>query len=160
MEDSFSLFDYLKYVSSQRRWLVVAVGVAAAGALAISMLLPARYTATARLIIEPPAGSDSRSPQVVTPQYMESLRTFESLATSDSLFERAMERFGLRKESPGRTVEAWKSSALRAALIRNTKVLEIAVTLPDARKAHRMARSQIGRPRGPVGDMCVLFLDG
>jgi len=140
MEDSFSLFDYLRYLGGHKRWIALAVGVAASVALVISLLLPSRYTATARLIIEPPAGSDARTPQVVTPQYLESLRTFESLATSDSLFARAIQRFGLREESPGRTVESWKKSALRSALIRNTRVLEVAVTLSDARKAHGMAR--------------------
>lgn len=139
MADSFNLFEYLRYLNNQRRWLVAAVGVAAAVALVISLMLAPRYTATTRLIIEPPAGTEARVPQVVTPQYLESLRTFESLATSDSLFERAMERFGLRKESPGRAVESWKKSTLRSGLIRNTRVLEIAITLPDARKAHGMA---------------------
>lgn len=140
MQDSFSLSEYFRYLNSKWRWIGASAVVAGTVALVISLVLPSQYTATARLIVEPPAGADARTPQVVTPQYLESLRTYESLATSDSLFERAIKHFDLRRLKPGRSIESWKRSTLRAGFVRNTKVLEIAVTLPDASMAQRMAR--------------------
>ena len=39
----------------------------------ISLLMPREYTATARVVIEPPAGTDSRAAITVSPVYLESL---------------------------------------------------------------------------------------
>jgi uncharacterized protein involved in exopolysaccharide biosynthesis len=95
-----------------------------------------QYTATARLVIDPPAGADLRAAMAVSPIYLESLKTYEHLADSDSLFQKAAQRFGL----VGHPIEALKRRVLQVQLVRNTRVLEISVTLPEAKKAQALAR--------------------
>jgi len=75
----------------------------------------------------------------VSPIYFESLRTYEHFAASDSLFVTALDRFHLRADLGGPPIEALKKRVLRVEMIRNTRILEIAATLPDARKAHELA---------------------
>jgi uncharacterized protein involved in exopolysaccharide biosynthesis len=72
----------------------------------------------------------------VSPIYLESLKTYERLADSDSLFQKAAQRFGL----VGHPIEALKRRVLQVQLVRNTRVLEISVTLPEAKKAQALAR--------------------
>ena len=124
------------------RWRLVAASCATAVALAgaVSLLLPREYTATARIVIEPPAGSDPRSAMAVSPIYLESLRTYEQFAASDSLFQKAAERFQLRTLMGARPIEVLKRSALKVGVVRNTRILEIAATLPDAAKAQALAQ--------------------
>jgi capsular polysaccharide biosynthesis protein len=83
---------------------------------------------------------DPRAAIGVSPIYLESLRTYEHFASSDSLFDRALQKFDLRKSDPGRSIEGWKNRVLRVEIPRTTKILEVRVTLPDAAKAHAMAR--------------------
>src|SRR5215471_8534016 len=96
MDDTFDRFEYIDYL--RRRWRVAAVACAAAVilALGVSLLLPKRYTATASIVIEPPTGNDMRASMAVSPVYLESLKTYETFASSDSLFARAVERFHLQ----------------------------------------------------------------
>src|SRR6185503_10965988 len=68
--------------------------------------------------------------------YLESLRTYEQFASGDSLFQRAVEKFGLRAGP----IESQKRRVLKVSLIRNTRILEISATLPDARKAQALAQ--------------------
>ncbi|MCW5977806.1 MAG: hypothetical protein KIT09_06995 [Bryobacteraceae bacterium] len=136
----FDAADYLLYI--RRRWAVVAVACGAAGALALiaSLLMPNRYTATASVLIEPPAGTDPRAFTAVSPVYLESLRTYERLASSDSLFLRALEKFHMFDPSGGRPVEVLKRRILSVSKVRDTKVLEIGVTLRDPKEAQAMAQ--------------------
>jgi capsular polysaccharide transport system permease protein len=140
MQESFDVYNYAGFL--RERWRFIAIACIIAGVLSVAMTLitPKRYTAVARLVIEPPAGSDARTPQIVSPQYLELLKTYEHFATSDTLFRRAVDHFGLRSERPGRPIEQWKRAVLKAGLVRNTKVLEIAVTLEDPKKAQAMAQ--------------------
>lgn len=131
--------EYAAFLRGKWRVVVIACAVAAVLAAAVSLLLPVRYTATARIFIEPPAGSDVRASVAVSPIYLESLKTFEYFAASDSLFREALEHFGLRKSDPERTIESWKKSVLEVSIPRNTRILEISVTLPDPKTAQRMA---------------------
>src|SRR6185369_16992578 len=107
------------------RWRVVAIACAVSVTLAlvVSLLLPKKYTAIARIVIEPPAGNDPRSATAVSPIYLESLRSYELFATSDSLFLQAVQRFGLRQNSE--PIDKLKKSVLKAELPKNLKVLEI-----------------------------------
>jgi capsular polysaccharide biosynthesis protein len=136
MTESFDAFRYISYMRSRWLWIACSAGVASILALIISLLLPNRYTAAARLVIEPPAGTDLRAAMAVSPIYLESLKTYEQFASSDSVFEKAVERFGLG----GAPVETLKRRVLKVQIIRNTRILEIAVTLPDPKKAQAMAR--------------------
>lgn len=136
MAESFDAFRYVRYMRQRARWIAASCGIAVALALAVSMTLPRQYTATARIVIEPPAGTDLRSAVAVSPIYLESLRTYEHFATSDSLFEKALDQFGLRSARP---IESLKKRILKVEIVRNTRILEISATLPDARKAQALA---------------------
>ncbi len=136
MAESFDAFRYMSYLRSRWRWLAASCGTAAAIALLVSLLLPRQYTAIARIVIEPPAGTDLRAAVAVSPIYLESLRTYEQFASGDSLFQKAVEKFGLRAGP----IESQKKRVLKVALLRNTRILEISATLPDPRKAQELAQ--------------------
>ena len=129
----------LRYVEHlRRRWRVIAAacGVAVSLALFVALLTPARYTATARIMIEPPAGSDSRIAVAVSPIYLESLKSYELVASGDRLFLDAVEHFKLQHPKP---LDAFKRSVLKVSMPRNTKILEIAITLHDPVQAQALA---------------------
>ena len=136
----FEALEYLLYL--RRRWWIVALACLTAGVLTLllSFLLPTRYTSTATILIEPAAGADPRALTAISPIYLESLKTFESVATSGTLFERALSKFKLRPEGGGESIEAIKARSLKVSKLRDTKILEISVTLPDARQAQAMAQ--------------------
>ena len=136
MDDSFDAIRYIGYLRSRWRWIAGSAGIAAGVALVVSLLLPRQYTATARIVIEPPAGMDARSSITVSPIYLESLKTYEEFASADSLFQQAMTKLGLR----GHPVESVKRRVLKVQIVRNTRILEIAATLPDPVKAQVLAK--------------------
>ncbi len=137
MAESFDAFRYVRYMRSRGLWIAGSCGVAVVLALAVSLMLPREYTAVARIVIEPPAGTDLRSAMAVSPIYLESLRTYEHFATGDSLFQKAVDRFGLHS---GRPIESLKKRILKVEIIRNTRIMEISATLPDAHKAQELAQ--------------------
>jgi uncharacterized protein involved in exopolysaccharide biosynthesis len=102
--------------------------------------MPRQYTATARIVIDPPGGSDPRGAMSVSPIYLESLKTYEEFASSDSLFLKALDRFQLRAEAGSLPVESLKKRVLKAVLVRNTRILDISATLPVPRKAQELAQ--------------------
>jgi uncharacterized protein involved in exopolysaccharide biosynthesis len=121
------------------RWRVVALtcGISVALTIAVTLLLPQKYTAVSQILIEPPAGSDPRSSTAVSPIYLESLRSYELFASSDSLFLQAVQKFGLRQGSE--PIDKLKKSALKTEMPRNLKILEVQATLPDPKTAHALA---------------------
>ena len=121
------------------RWRLAAAACAAAAvaALGASLLATSRYTATCRILVDPPAGSDPRVSTAVSPIYLESLRTYEAFAASDDLFLQASKKFGLRRDAT--PIEKLKRRTLKVEVLRNTKLLEISATLPDAAKAHELS---------------------
>ncbi len=131
---------YITYLGS--RWRFIGLSCAAALVIATVMSIAERreYTATARVLIEPPAGADPRAAMEVSPVYLESLKTFEQLAASDSLFQKAGGRFQLQSLTGVKAIESLKKRVLRVGLVRNTRILEIAATLPDAAKAQALAQ--------------------
>jgi capsular polysaccharide biosynthesis protein len=139
MGDSFDAFHYIGYMRARRWWIAASCATACVLALAISAAMPREYTATARILIEPPAGSDLRSAMAISPIYLESLKTYEHFATSDSLFRKALDNFGLHG-SGARPIESLKRRILRVEIVRSTRIMEISATLPDARKAQAMAQ--------------------
>jgi uncharacterized protein involved in exopolysaccharide biosynthesis len=140
MPDGSEGFRYIRYLGARYRFIVVSVVVACLLAAGLTLLQRPKYTATARILIEPPAGTDLRAAMAVSPIYLESLRTYEQFATSDTLFRTAIDVFHLRDRLGSKPIEALKRQILRTELIRNTKVLEIRATLPDARDAHALAQ--------------------
>lgn len=148
MQDSFDAYRYIEFLRTRWRFIALVCGVAIVLTLAVSLLLPQRFTATASIMIEAPATNDSRTGAAVviqspttalTPIYLESLKGYEQFASSDSLFVRAIERFHLQQNgSP--SVESLKRSVLKVAKLRDTKVLQISATLPDPKQAHEFAQ--------------------
>jgi uncharacterized protein involved in exopolysaccharide biosynthesis len=130
------LLDYF-----QSRWRFVALACASAVLLTgvVSLLLPKRYTATASLVIEPPAGMDPRSATALSPVYLESLKTYENLVASDSLFQQAVDRLGVRGRYASASIESMKRGVLRVSKPVNTRVIEIDVTLDNPRDAQQLA---------------------
>jgi polysaccharide biosynthesis transport protein len=135
MAETLDAFRYISYVRS--RWRVVAGSavIAVAIALIVSFAMTRQYTATARIVIEPPAGTDVRAAVAVSPIYLESLRTYEQFASGDSLFQTAVAKFGLHSGP----IESQKKRVLKVSLLRNTRILEISATLPDPRRAQALA---------------------
>ena len=136
MSEPFDAYRYIGYLRARWRWIAASAALAVALAVAASLIMTPQYTATARLVIEPPAGADLRAAMAVSPIYLESLKTYEQFASSDSLFQKAVQRFGLE----GRPIESLKRHVLQVQLVRNTRIMEISATLPDPKKAQALAR--------------------
>ena len=136
----FEALEYVLYL--RRRWIFVAVSCATAGILTLlgSLLMTTRYTSSATILIEPAAGADPRALTAISPIYLESLKTFETVATSGTLFERALEKFKLRPQGGSESIESIKARVLKVSKLRDTKILEINVTLPDAKQAQAVAQ--------------------
>jgi uncharacterized protein involved in exopolysaccharide biosynthesis len=124
-------FDYIDYLRAHWRLIVTASVSAIVISFSVSLLLPKRYTATASIVIEPPAGNDVRTATAVSPVYLESLRTYERFAASDTLFAGAVERFHLSSGENARSIESLKQQVLKVTKVRDTKILEISATLPE-----------------------------
>jgi uncharacterized protein involved in exopolysaccharide biosynthesis len=136
MSEPFDAFRYIGYLRARLSWIASSVGVAGLLAIIVSLILPKQYTATARLVVEPPAGTDLRAAMAVSPIYLESLKTYEHFAASDSLFQKAVEHFKL----DGAAIETLKRRVLKVQIVRNTRILEISATLPEAKKAQALAQ--------------------
>ncbi|MBZ5726892.1 MAG: hypothetical protein LAP87_18085 [Acidobacteriia bacterium] len=140
MPEPFDAFRFLSHMRSRWRWIAASAAVAVAIALAVSLAQPRLYTATARIVIDPPAGMDPRSVISPSPVYLESLKTYEQFAQNDDAFRKAVDQLALRTLLGHGPVESLKKRALKAGLVRNTRILEIDATLPDPRKAQALAR--------------------
>src|SRR5713226_6603088 len=106
------LLPALDHVRARWRIVAGACAVAVSLALGVSLILTKEYTATSRIVIDPPAGIDPRSSTAISPIYLESLRSYELFASSDGLFLQAVQRFHLRQGS--QPIERLKKSVLRA----------------------------------------------
>jgi capsular polysaccharide biosynthesis protein len=137
MADSFDLQAYLAHLRRRWRFLLILLIAALSSSIALSLMQAKRYTARVSLLIEPPVTSDPRAAMAVSPIYLESLRTYEHFASSDSLFAEAAKKFDLR--SGRRPLEDLKRAVLHVSIPKNTKILEIQATLPDPAKAHALA---------------------
>jgi uncharacterized protein involved in exopolysaccharide biosynthesis len=133
----FDALDYLAHLRARWRIPAATVALAVVTAAAICWILPKQYTARATLVIEPP-GVDPRAAISLSPVYLESLKSYETFAASDSLFAKALEKFQFDRR--GATFESLKGRVLRVEKLKDTKLLEIAVTLPDPRKAQAMVQ--------------------
>jgi uncharacterized protein involved in exopolysaccharide biosynthesis len=136
MPESFEMLHYLVHLRLRWRVIAVACGTAVAIALIVALFTPAQYTATARVMIEPPAGSDPRGATAVSPIYLESLKSYELLASGDRLFQDALDHFNLPRT---KSLNSLKRSVLKVSIARNTKVLEISATVGEPTQAQALA---------------------
>jgi len=137
------MFDTLEFASYVRkRWMAIAIacGVALGLTLCVSLLLPKSYTATASLLIQAPGGNDPRASTAVSPVYLESLKSYESFASSDTLFVRAVDALHVRDGNGGASIESLKKRVLKVSKASNTAIIEISATLGDPRKAQAVAK--------------------
>lgn len=139
MHDSFDVFEYIDFLRARWKFPAIACGLAILAALVTGFLLPRRYTSTATILIDPPAGGDPRIATAVSTVYLESLKTYELLATNDQLFLRAATKFHLR-DSDGAPIESLKRKVLKVDKLRDTRALQISVTLPDPGTAQAVAQ--------------------
>lgn len=139
MPDSFDILEYIDFLCARWKFLALACGFAIVTALLTGVLLPKRYTATATVLIDPPAGGDPRVAAAVSTVYLESLKTYELLATNDPLFVRAVAQFHLRGQGAS-PIESLKRRVLKVDKLRDTRALQISVTLPDPSAAQAVAQ--------------------
>ncbi|MGH9558492.1 MAG: Wzz/FepE/Etk N-terminal domain-containing protein, partial [Bryobacteraceae bacterium] len=137
VEESFNAYEYLGFLRRRAKFILAICLGASALALGVSLLLPNEYTATARVAIDPPPG-DPRASVSVSPVYFESLKAYQLLASGDSLFSSAAEKFHLRDRV--RPIEALKRKVLKVTLVPETRVLEIAATLRNPGQAQALAQ--------------------
>lgn len=137
MPEPLNVGEYLGYL--RRRWRFCAAAAASAFILSLgfSLLLPKQYTATASILIDAP-GADPRTSTAVSSIYLESLKTYEHFAESDTIFLQALEKFRLRDEYPAAAADSLKRRVLRVTLPRDTKILQVSATLRDPRKAQAL----------------------
>jgi len=140
IDGEFDALDFAGYVRD--RWWVVAIacGVAVGLAFAVSEALPRKYTATASILIRPPGGSDPRAATAVSPVYLESLKAYESFASSDTLFAHAIDAVHARDGNSGVSIESLKHRVLKVSKPGSTAMLVIGATLGDPNKAQALAR--------------------
>ncbi len=150
MSESFDAYRYISYLRSRWRWIAGSAALAVGLAAAVSLLMTPQYTATARIVIDPPAGADLRSAMAVSPIYLESLKTYEHFAESDSLFQKAVQKFGLH----GGSIESLKRRVLQVQLVRNTRIARDLGNAAGCRKGARAGRFSggiHGRDESDVG---------
>jgi capsular polysaccharide biosynthesis protein len=139
IDGEFDALDFVGYVRDH--WLVVTIacGVAVGLAFGVSKVLPRKYTATASILIRPPGGSDPRAATAVSPVYLESLKAYESFASSDTLFARAIDAVHARDGNRSVPIEILKRRVLKVSKPGSTAMLEIDATLEDPKKAQALA---------------------
>ena len=140
MHPAFDAFEYAGFLLKRWRFVAVVCIAAVAAAAAVSLMLPKRYTSTASILIDAPAGNDPRAATAVSPIYLESLKTYERFADSDTLFRRAIKQFGLADVEGTAAADTLKKRVLKVTKPRDTKLLEIQVTLRDPNKAQSVAQ--------------------
>jgi uncharacterized protein involved in exopolysaccharide biosynthesis len=138
--DYFDPIEYLAFLRQNAKFATLAIGTAVVLTAAVSFLLPNQYTATATLVIEPPSGMDPRGATAVSAIYLESLKTYEQFAASDSLFERARQKFHLEEGPNSTATETLRRRVLRVLKLPDTKVLQIQATLRDPKQAQALVQ--------------------
>ncbi len=129
--NGFDVIEFVDYLHDKGSIFLVSCGVALALAIGVSLVMPKSYTAKASVVIDAPAGSDPRAVLSLSSIYLESLRTYESFALSDTLFQQAITRVA---------VDGSKANVVKVSMPANTTVLEIRATLRDPRKAQALAQ--------------------
>ena len=139
MKEPLSATEFLRLLAARWKLLLSATLSAAVLAFLLAQLIPKSYTSEALLLIETPGGSDARSSLIISPTYLDSLRTYAMLASSDELFEKAVTSLGLRQTNDSGAITELKESALDVEIPRNSRILSIRATHPQPEKARALA---------------------
>src|ERR1700685_4036234 len=115
MEEQFDGVQFAHYVGCRWAVIVICCIVATVVTGGVCVILPKQYTATASILIEPPAGNDPRGATAISPVYLESLKTYERFASSDSVFATALHELGLEPRFVGKSIESIKRSVPKVA---------------------------------------------
>ena len=129
MPNRLDAWEFALYARSRWKSVLACCVAAASLAGAASLLLPKRYTAIASIMVEPPAGMDPRAATALSPVYLESLRTYERLVSSHTLFRQALDDLHIRARYSNRSIESLKRSVLQVSKPANTRIIETLVTL-------------------------------
>jgi capsular polysaccharide biosynthesis protein len=140
MRNASEGLEFAGYLWRRRALVAITCTTALVVAGAVSLLLPARYTATASILIEPPGGNDPRSATAVSTVYLDSLKTYERFASSDTLFEHALDDLHLRQRYPGASTEALKRRILDVSKPASTTIIDISATVSDPKDAQALAQ--------------------
>ena len=140
MRNASEGLEFAGHLWRHRAVVAITCATALAVAGAVSLLLPARYTATASILIEPPGGNDPRAATAVSTVYLESLKTYERFASSDTLFEHALDDLHLRQRYPGASTEALKRRILEVSKPASTTIIDISATVSDPKDAQALAQ--------------------
>lgn len=137
---SFDPVEFLDYLRSRGLFCAICCALAVTTTLVVSLLLPTRYSATSTILIQTPVGNDPRAATALSQVYLDSLKTYESFAGSDTLFLAALDRLQLRGGNANIPIESLKRSVLKVSRLPSTSILEIRVTWADPRKAQAFAQ--------------------
>src|SRR5665213_2691107 len=140
MRNASEGLEFAGYLWRRRAVVAIACTTALVVAGAVSLLLPRRYTATASILIEPPAGNDPRGATAVSSVYLESLKTYERFASSDTAIATALRESGLQKRFEGTSIDTIKRSVLKVSRPASTKIVEISAILDNPEDAQKLAQ--------------------
>jgi len=134
---SFDPIDFADYI--RRKWMVFAASCSLAIilALSVSLSLPRQYTAVASILIQSTAGND---PRAAMPGYLESLKAYERVASSDTLFIGALDHLHAREAFAHTPIESLKRRILKVSKQTGTAVLDISATWDEPRHAQALAQ--------------------
>jgi uncharacterized protein involved in exopolysaccharide biosynthesis len=135
-QNSFDAKSFAVWCGARWRFCTLAIGLALAITLTVSLLQTKQYTSTAAILIGAPANNDPRAFTAMNPTYLDSLRVWERVTSSDSLFLQALEKVPV--PGPAGSV---KQRILRVTKPAGMALLEISITLPDPRKAQALAQT-------------------
>lgn len=135
---AFDALDFVTWLAG--RWKVVAISciIAITAAGVITVVQPRRYTATATVAIQPPAGNDPRAALAISPVYLESLKSYERFASGDAVFQRALSKVTVH-EAGTASPDALRKQVLKVSKPSGMALLEISASLKDAREAQALA---------------------
>ena len=140
MDDQGNLRSVRRIGMLRRRWhwILGSAGTCAAGALAVSLLLPKIYRATTYLLVsESKIGTTSRE---VVWQQMAALPTFIPFVDNDALISQAITKFHLDRPPYNLTVTRFRrKDYLDVRIPKSTRLLKLDVEFPDAQLAANLA---------------------
>ena len=141
MEDEIDLRKYLNVLIRQWKWVVGLALVAALAALAVSLLLPPRYEATALFVVTRPRYQLQFDPMIPSlPVQSQSYRALPELALSDDLVMQVIDVLGGQLQANERSLVSFRSR-LSAEAGADPSLIRLSATATDPQKAQTIANT-------------------